>query len=128
MTQKKGVGPNRVFHRVATGDKNQDFRTVISQVFTSEMWGATAMYGSKFPSVRALKEELPDGVDGIEFETDVLPTPSSETPREVYWKLHSDSDWVESREGEEFACIKVVIRKVRYTKEANLKPNVEWKP
>lgn len=126
MTQKRGVGPTRIFHRVATGDEKQDFRTVISQVATSEVWGTTAMYGNGFPSVRAMKGGLPDDADGIEFETDVLPTPWSETPREVYWKLHKDSDWVEACDGGDFACIRVVIRKVRYTKESSLKPNFEW--
>jgi len=128
VANERGVGPLRTFHRQATGKLNQDFKTVVSQVGTKEIWGGKdSMYGNGFPSVRAFLGPLPDGKDGIEFQTTVLPTPGGETKTEVYWAYHKQSDWVESREGEEFAAIRVDILKVRYTKELNLQPNVEWK-
>lgn len=116
----------RIFHRVATGNHKQDFHTVICQVQTGEIWGKQAMYGNDHPVVRAMPGPLKDGADGIEFETDVKPTPFCETPSEVYWHLHADSPWVQSRQNGTFACIAVKIRKVRYTKAESLKPRFEW--
>lgn len=118
----------RIFHRVANGNSKQDFYTVIAQVASGEIWGKRAMYGNDHPVVRAKPGPLKDGLDGIEFETDVKPTPCCETPSEVYWHLHKDSPWVESREGGDFACIAADIRKVRYASASNLQPRCEWTP
>lgn len=116
----------KIYHRKATGNENQDFYTAISQVSSGEIWGGLALYGSAFPTVRAFPGPLPEGRDGVEFETDVPPSPGS--PRsEVYWKLHASSPQVLAADGD-FARIPVKIRKVRYAREANLKPRCEWKP
>jgi hypothetical protein len=114
------------YHRRATGGKNQDFHTAIGQAIASEVWGTTSTFGNGFPTVRAFPGPLPDGADGIEFTTDVPPTPGSSTPHEVYWKLHQASPLVEEREGGSFAAIKVKILKARYTTLKSLQPRCEW--
>ncbi|WP_050881224.1 hypothetical protein [Burkholderia pseudomallei] len=117
-----------IYHRLATGNKNQDFHTALDQVSSCEVWGAVSVYGSLFPTVRAFPGPLPDGKDGIEFSTSVPPSRGSSTKTEVYWKLHEESPQVESSEDGDFARIGATIRVVRYTKEVNLKPRCEWRP
>jgi hypothetical protein len=120
--------PQVIYHRLATGQKNQDFHTAVAQVSCGEVWGGCATYGNHFPTVRAFRGPLPEGKDGIEFSTSVPPTPGSSTPSEIYWKLHEQSPQVGSSDDGDFARIKATIRLVRYSKEANLKPRCEWKP
>lgn len=120
--------PDNIYHRLATGGKNQDFHTALDQVSTSEIWGARSMYGSAFPTVRAFRGRLPAGKDGIEFSTSVPPTRGASTPKEVYWKLHELSPQVQSSDDGDFARIGATILIVRYTKETNLKPRCEWSP
>lgn len=119
---------DKIYHRLATGNKNQDFHTALDQVSTSEVWGALSMFGSYFPTVRAFRGPLPEGKDGIEFSTSVPPTRGSSTPTEVYWKLHDESPQVQSSDDGQFARISATIRIVRYSKESNLKPRCEWSP
>jgi hypothetical protein len=119
---------NTIYHRLATGGKNQDFHTALDQVSTREIWGARSMFGSAFPTVRAFRGPLPAGKDGIEFSTPVPPTGGASTPAEVYWKLHDQSPQVQSSDDGDFARISATIRVVRYTKETNLKPRCEWSP
>lgn len=117
-----------IYHRLATGGKNQDLHTALDQVSSSEIWGALSIYGNYFPTVRACPGPLPDGKDGIEFSTSVPPTRGASTPAEVHWKLHKQSPLVQSSDNGEFARISVLMRVVRYTKERSLKPRCEWKP
>jgi hypothetical protein len=116
----------KTYHRVATGRPNQDFRTVISQCISSEIWGAVSTYGSLFPTVRAYPGSLPNDKDGIEFTTAIPPTKGSSPPGETYWKLHTDSPLVQGREGSDFAAIGATIVKVRYRSVTSLNPRTEW--
>lgn len=84
------------------------------------------MYSSNFPTVRAFPGPLPEGRDGVEFETDVPPTKGS-PPSEKYWKLTEGCDSRIEMPLEDFASISVKIRKVRYSKQVNLQPRCEWK-
>lgn len=121
----------RIFYRLATGQKNQDFYTALCQVASNEIWGGLSMYGNGFLQVRAFRGELPDGEDGVEFSTSIPPTRGCEIPGvrgEVYWKLHEQSPGVLASDDGDFARISATIRKVRYTKDVHLKPRCEWSP
>ncbi|MFA1684265.1 hypothetical protein [Achromobacter dolens] len=117
-----------IYHRVATGSESQDLHTALDQVSTKEIWGKVSMYGSRFPTVRAMRGPLPEGKDGIQFCTSVPPTRGSSTPREVYWKLHEQSPQVLGSEDGEFARIKARILLVRYSDQKNLLPRCDWRP
>jgi hypothetical protein len=116
----------KTYHRIATGNHNQDFHTVISQAMSGEIWGAVSTFGSLFPTVRAIPGALPDDKDGIEFTTAISPTKGSSTPGETYWKLHPESPHVQGRKGGEFAAIGATILKVRYRSVTSLNPRFEW--
>jgi hypothetical protein len=56
------------------------------QTTSGELWGR-ASSTSTLPSVKAYRNDLPDGARGIEFETAIAPTPGSGTPHEARWYL-----------------------------------------
>lgn len=114
-----------IYYRMATGGPNQDFCTVIAQVFSQEMWGARSRVGDLFPTVRAYTGHLPDGHDGIEFTTDVTPYVGS-APGQTYWKKVDGCDSRIKEVDDDFIKIPIKVLKVRYSSSTNLKPRTEW--
>ena len=55
------------------------------QQASGELWGKPARIGGGIACVKAHKGQLPPHTRGIEFMTDVKPTPGCNTPIEVRW-------------------------------------------
>lgn len=75
------IAPERIYHRRAS--QTQTAADAERQERNGELWGR-ANRGSDFPSVDAYLGPLPPGLNGIEFVTDVAPSPYS-PPRMARW-------------------------------------------
>jgi hypothetical protein len=115
-----------VYHRVPTGRSNQNLLTAFKQTDSKQVWGGLSTYGNLYPTVRAFFGPLPDGWDGVEFETDVAPSKGCSTPREAFWKLGVGTPGVVLAADGSSAAIPVRLRKVRYTSSTSLGAGVDW--
>ncbi len=75
------------FHRLET--PSQTVADAMAQQSSNEIWGKAAAHTSQsnLPCVKAYRNNLPQGRRGIEFDTQVHPTPGSGTPIEARWYL-----------------------------------------
>lgn len=116
-----------IYFRAEWGQKKQTAEIAISQVHSSEIWGAVSR-NSATPAVKAKPGLLPEEVDGVEFETEIPPLDN--TGAEAFWypMFQKKMDGLKLSNNGEFAQLTVKIRKVRYTHGAILKKGVDWKP
>lgn len=98
--------PFRVYHRRAS--PTQTAADAGLQQRSGELWGRPNR-GSNFPTVDAYPGPLPPGVRGIEFVTDVEPSPDS-PPRVARWTRECPGVTVEG----DFARIPVRVTRINY--------------
>lgn len=111
-----------VYHRL--GSPSQTLQTAVLQTHSHEVWGLGAFH-SPLPSVKAYRGALPPNMDGIEFETDIPPTPGTSTPTTAYWYLGEATQKVDPIVGVlPYVKIGVTIRKVIYTQSVTPSPVV----
>lgn len=79
------------YHRVES--RTQTPEDARRQETSGELWGLPRR-GGIFPRVKAYEGPLPEGVRGIEFETDVQPDPGS-PPGDASWMGPRDGVTVE---------------------------------
>lgn len=123
---KKMAKRNRlVYHRQATTNDNQTLETMVRQVHNAQMWGRVTL-NNAILAVKAKHGPLPDGVDGVEFETQAVPTPGCSTRSEVFWYANQETPDVHiaAEGGEDYCYIEVAIRKVVYRNGKHLKDGV----
>jgi len=102
-----------LYHRLAS--PTQQLETAIYQTRSNEVWG-TGAFLTGLAAVKAYLGPLPVGADGIEFETNVAPTPGTSTLSVAYW--YQGQAQAAANPG--FVMIPVAMRKVVYTQPANL--------
>ena len=102
-----GHGP---FHRLAS--PTQDFAAAQRQLASGQIWGRVAR-GGHSPSVKAYRGPLPPAAEGIEFVTDVAPSPGSH-PNLVFWYSGDPGVTTMRQSGDEFAVIAAVITRCVY--------------
>lgn len=64
-------------------------------------------------AVKAYRGPLPASRDGIEFVTQIAPSPGSH-PNDVFWYENTPGVQRRQRNGEDFACILIMVVKARY--------------
>jgi len=115
-----------IYNRQATGNDNQTLQTMVRQVHNSQMWGRITL-NNAILAVKAKHGKLPDGVDGVEFETDAVPTPGCSTKSEAFWYANQPGTTgvtVAHENGEDYCFIEVTIRKVVYAEPKHWKGGV----
>lgn len=114
------------YHRIEAGTKrSQSPDVALKQLHTQEIWGQSSYYTGT-AAVKAKPGPLPEGANGVEFETDVPPTAGTSTDAESYW-YHDQPD-VTLDPTETFAKLKVKITRVRYTTGSILRQGMTWEP
>ena len=108
-----------IFHRECNGT-TQTLETMIKQINSGEIWGRPKHQGNGLLSVAAFPHPLPDGVDGIEFETDVE-CDSPGTPKAV-WSLDlcPAVELFVGSDGSEMCRMKVKFTRIVCTRPDNL--------
>jgi len=115
-----------IYHR-KVGGRNQTLDTALRQIHTREIWGGLSANNQAAFAVKALRGPLPSNTDGVEFETDVAPTPGCSTPAEIFW-YNDGTPGVSLASDGNHAAIPVKIRLVRYTQN-NIPPvGIDWIP
>lgn len=102
-----------LYHRLASSTQRLD--VAFHQTHSKEVWG-TGAFLTGIASVKAYLGPLPAGDDGIEFETDIPPTPGTSPLAVAYWYQGHAQAAAKSR----FVMIPVGMRKAAYTQPANL--------
>jgi hypothetical protein len=72
-----------LYHRLENS-RTQTTQDAKAQESSGEIWGHPARWSS-IPCVKAYRNGLPTGSRGLEFTTDVAPTPGSGSPFEAFW-------------------------------------------
>ena len=111
-----------VYHRVST--TTQTLQTAVLQVNSREVWGRARQQG-RFPAVKAYLGPLPATDDGIEFETEVVPSSGGSAPRKTQVWYLADGHARAHPSDPSFAVLDVRIRHVRYTTPAALASAVD---
>jgi hypothetical protein len=96
-----------VYHRRKS--PTQTYRVAQRQIESGELWGRAPRYGI-IPAVKAYDGPLPEGVEGIEFTTEVLPDPGC-APGLPTWR--GPRPGVRVQDG--WAKIQVAVTRVRYS-------------
>jgi hypothetical protein len=98
------------YHRLRS--PTQDEVTARVQLNTGQVCGRPAQWSGLF-SVKAYRGQLPQGAEGIEFVTDVLPSPGAH-PTLVFWYEGTQGVTVAPINGQTFATISVRVTTYRY--------------
>lgn len=113
------------FYRKAnTGSvaKSQTLKTAILQIHSKQIWGLAAR-DSDLLTVKAYCGNLPSGVDGIEFETDIIPMGGG-TPKIAKWyvkdHVQDGTAGLVVKNGVEYAFIPIKITKMTYKDHLNV--------
>lgn len=105
--------PMPLYHRLASSTQRLD--VAFHQTHSGEVWG-TGAFLTGIASVKAYLGPLPAGYDGIEFETNIAPTPGTSTLTVAYW--YQGQAQAAAKSG--FVMIPVSMKKVAYTQPVNL--------
>jgi hypothetical protein len=117
------------YHRLSNAPKkNQNLETAVLQINSRKICGGISFNSPGGPAVKAYEGPLLDNQQGIEFETDVLPTPGCSIPGgDVYWYYGLGNPNIKLDATGNLACIDVVITKVRYTTNAQIAGGIDLK-
>lgn len=95
--------PRDLFHRLRSPTQGDGLAAL--QQRTGRICGRTP-FGGNLPTVQAYRGSLPPRAAGIEFRTEVAPTPGTGTPYEARWRAGSPGV---IEEGADMVCIPVII-------------------
>jgi hypothetical protein len=98
------------YHRIHTPSQTE--QTARLQFASGQVWGREAKWSSLL-SVKAYRGPLPPTDEGIEFYTDVQPSPGQH-PSDVFWYAGTHGVTVAPIDGRDFAIITVRITTYRY--------------
>ena len=96
---------------------------MVQQVHTAEIWGKERL-GGGLPAVKAFYGPLPQGADGIEFETSLPPTTGVPRIGQTHSWYASSGHAAVARDPA-YAAIPVRVRHVRYLGQKELASGVD---